>query len=550
MTAEALLHELADPACYPGAAARGGEVQLIQTHLSVVCIVGERVYKLKKAVKLPFVDFSTLAARQHACDEEVRLNRRLCRDVYLGTVELRRTPAGLRFGPPDATIDGELVDHAVLMRRLPQQRMLDELLAAHDVTAAQLAELARHVARFHDQAERSPRVRELGDPQRLAGFAADNFTELAAVPGQPVPKALLTRLAARSEAKFRHRLPTLQRRAASGRVVDGHGDLHARNVCMTSPPTVYDCIEFEPAFRCGDVATEVAFLAMDLRYRGAPALARAFVDAYVLASGDTQLPELMPLLCSYRAMVRAKVAAMAAAEAELDDTDRDGARSSCRRHARLAAALLLEAPPPRWLVLCGPPASGKSGLCRALGEQLQWPTLATDVLRKQLAGLAPDQPATAAHYTPEFSRLTYGALFEHAAQQTAAGAAVVLLDGNFATPALRAEARAAAAQTGTTVSFVFVNVDAATAKQRAAARAAAGGDASDADAEVTARLHQRFVAPKVTADDVDRPGAAVDQLLARCSWTQLIDDAAGVAAARRARRRRMRRAYPPAGPTT
>ncbi|MEZ6037993.1 MAG: AAA family ATPase [Planctomycetota bacterium] len=522
MTAEALLHELADPACFPDAAAHTGEVQLIQTHLSVVCIVGELVYKLKKAVKLPFVDFSTLAARRQACREEVRLNRRLCHDVYLGTAELRRTPAGLRFGPTDQSLDGELLDHAVVMRCLPQHRMLDELLAAGQVDAAQLTGLAQRIARFHDQAERGHRVRELGDPQRLAGFAADNFTELAAVPGQPVPDALLTRLADRSAAEFQRRMPTLQRRAAGGRVVDGHGDLHARNVCMTTPPTVYDCIEFEPAFRCGDVATEIAFLAMDLRYRSAPQLARAFVDAYVQASGDTQLPELMPLLCSYRAMVRAKVAAMAAAEAELSEPDRDAARRSCRKHARLAAALLLEQHRPHWLVVCGPPASGKSALCRALGEQLQWPALATDVLRKQLAGLAPDQPAGAAHYTPEFSRRTYSALFEHAARRTDAGADMVLLDGNFPTPAHRAEARAAAKQAGAAISFVFVRIDATTARERAAARASAGGDASDADAAITVDLHARFVAPRATTDDVDQ--APLCQLDGARASEELLDE--------------------------
>src|SRR5262249_23356026 len=217
---------------------------------------------------------------------------------------------------------------------------------------------------FHAAADRGAEVRAAGDPDRLAALAAANFTELAAL-HVPLEPRLLRALECASAAAFARIAPVLRARAARGCVVDGHGDLHARNICMTDPVAIYDCIEFAAAFRCGDVATEVAFLAMDLRYRGAPALADAFVAAYAAASRDGELPDLLPTLCCYRAMVRTKVAALAAAEPELPAADRAGAGASAVDHAQLAAATLLD-DRARWLALCGPPGSGKSTLAAQL----------------------------------------------------------------------------------------------------------------------------------------------------------------------------------------
>lgn len=494
-----MIEELRDPRCYPNAPQ---DVQIVQTHLSVVCITDDVVYKLKKAIALPFADFTTLAARRHMCREEVRLNRRLCPDTYLGTAALRRDGGRLVFSAIDADERDDDLDVAVVMRRLPQERMLDELLQDGDATSKEVEGLAALVAEFHAGADRGEQTRSNGDPDKLAAFAADNFTDLKQVAGHGLHVPLLDATAAASADDFRALLPALRERCAAGRVVDGHGDLHARNVCMTSPPTVYDCIEFEPAFRCGDVATEVAFLTMDLRYRGAPELARAFTRAYVNASGDNALPRLLPTLESYRAMVRAKVAAMAAAEPELTEDDRVASRISARRHLWLASALSVELRGPWWIVVCGPPACGKSHVARRLTDGVQWSHLSTDALRKQLAGLAPTERADASHYTTQFSDRTYAELQRQARQQTAEGRRCVVLDGNFATIARRAEVAAAAAAAGAKVAFAFVHVDVETAVERARLRGAKRDTVSDADVGVTRKLHAAFVRP--TADECDR----------------------------------------------
>jgi aminoglycoside phosphotransferase family enzyme/predicted kinase len=493
MNPEPLVAALADPACYPHAPR---SVRLVQTHLSIVCLVDQLVYKLKKAVTLPFVDFAPLAARRTACRDEVRLNRRACPGVYLGTASLRQSPdGGLQFAALGDDAGPDDVDVAVVMRRLPQERMLDELLRAHTATRDEIEALAAHVAAFHARCEVLPPA----DGERLVddllGFATANFTELAAIAGHGQPPLLLSALQAAHERAFAALAPLLRARAQRGLCLDGHGDLHARNVCMTVPPALYDCIEFEPRFRRGDQALDVAFLVMDLRYRGAKDLAAAFALAYANARGDAELPALLPTLCAYRAMVRAKVAVFAAREAELPAADRDGARHSARHHLELAAALQVEALGPLWLVLCGPPASGKSQLATALTELAGWPSLATDVVRKELAGVAPTERARAEHYTDAFSQRTYDELLARAAVATRAGERVVLLDGNFPTPPQRAAAAAAAQTAGARIVFVHVDVDRATAIARATARTLDPTRISDADATVAAARHDAFVPP-------------------------------------------------------
>jgi aminoglycoside phosphotransferase family enzyme/predicted kinase len=515
------LEALRDPACYPHQA---HDLEVLQTHISVVCLAGDFAYKLKKPVALPFLDCREPARREFYCREEVRLNRRLCPWVYLDVVPLLRTGRGVRFGAAgergDAPVDAP-IDWAVRMTRLPQARMLDVLLRQRAATAGEIERLAHTVAAFHAGAERSASVSATGSPEKLAALARANFTELAAIPGHGLDEALLAALAAQTGRDFEALLPALCARAGRGLVVDGHGDLHARNICMTDPPAVYDCVEFAPAFRCGDVATENAFLAMDLRYRGAPELAAVYLQAYADATGDREQQALLPPLVRYRALVRAKVAALAAAERELPAADRDGARGSARAHLRLAAATAIEAKAPLWLVLCGPPASGKSALATALARGSGWPVFATDVVRKELAGLPPTARAGAAHYTAAFSDRTYREVFARAA---ASVAPVAILDGNFADAARRAEARAAAQAHGRSLHVLHVAVDEVTARARVAARARDPAAVSDAGPAEFAALWARFAPPTaaegIAFDRVD--GALAPEALADAAFARLL----------------------------
>ncbi|MCC6782721.1 MAG: phosphotransferase, partial [Planctomycetes bacterium] len=332
------LAALRDPATWPVAPRDAAEPCVLQTHVSVVVLCGDRAFKLKKALALPFVDQSSAAKRHAACLTELRLNRRLCPSVYLAVLPLRRTPVGLRLGAA-APHGGETVDHAVVMQRLPAARMLDVLLARDAVHAAEIAALARTVAAFHRaQARRADdAVRAAGAPARLLALARANFTETMPLAGSVFDRELHAVLADRLEAALPALEERLARRAREGRIVDGHGDLHARNVCLTEPPVIYDALEFDAGMRCGDVATDLAFLAMDLRYRGRPELARAFVDEYVRVSGDHGVFEVLHELVRYRAMVRAKVDALGARDQAIESGERARLLEAARRHLRLLA---------------------------------------------------------------------------------------------------------------------------------------------------------------------------------------------------------------------
>ncbi len=513
---EELLLILADPACYPN---RPGSVEIVQTHISIVSIAGELVYKFKKPVRLPFLDFSTIELRRHYCREEVRLNRRLCPDVYLGTTALARTADGPRLGTPGADDVTNTIDTAVVMRRLPADRMLDQLLVEGAVSAVEIAALARMVARFHAEAARGAAVRAAGAPERLLQSARENFTEIAALAVHGMSSELLRVMQQLTDDDFAWLLPVLHERADADRVIDGHGDLHTRNVCMTEPPAIYDCIEFSAVFRCGDVATDIAFLDMDLRYRGAPELATAFVDAYVAHSGDKDVLGLLPPLSRYRAMVRAKVAAMTASEAEIDCADRDGARSSAARHLQLAAASALESKlrrkqTPLWLLLCGPPGSGKSSLAARLRYGTNWPCLATDAIRKELAGKALNERLNASHYSAAFSERTYAELLRRAAAALRGGVPVVVLDGNFPTPDHRCTAAAAARAAGAEFVCLYVDVDEETGRTRVTTRAEDPHRISDAGPAQYDELRARFVAPSaaehIAVHRLDATGALAD----------------------------------------
>jgi aminoglycoside phosphotransferase family enzyme/predicted kinase len=512
VNADELLSGLQSPATFEAFATDHVEaVAIVQTHISIVCLLPQLVLKLKKAHTLPFVDYAPLAAREHYCREEVRLNRRLCPDIYLGVAPLRRTPQGLRFGAldpmsgPAATeqdphAPAATVDWAVVMRRMPQERMLDVLLAEGTVTAADIDALGRMVAGFHRLAARDSATQEAGSPEHLAQFAANNFRELAIIAAEFLPRRLCAALSRACEADFETLLPVLQQRASRGLVVDGHGDLHARNICLTSPPSIYDCIEFEPAFRCGDVATETAFLVMDLRYRHATDLAHRFAATYATAAADAELLSVLPPLVAYRAVVRAKVAAISALEPEMPEADRAHARESAGEHLRLAAAVEIEHRGPIWLVTTAPPASGKSLLCRALAQGAGWPHMSTDLTRKRLAGVTEDQRLDASGYSQEASDRTYAAVLAAASDATRSGASVVLVDGNFPNADRRSAAQQAATECGADCWFIELRLPEELALQRLLDRSQASAHGSDADARVFEKLVARFEPPRATEE--------------------------------------------------
>jgi aminoglycoside phosphotransferase family enzyme/predicted kinase len=459
------------------------EVEIRQTHISVVFLADEFAYKLKKPVRLGFLDFSTAERRQHFCHEEVRLNRRLAPHVYLGVVPVTATGGAFRFEG-----DGEIVDWAVKMRRLPDEATLEKRLERDEVSPAQLQALAAKVAGFHAAAAAGKQIAEYGRVAVVASNARENFAQSASHVGRTVRASVYERLVQLTE-EYLERLGVLIEARAERRVPrDTHGDLHLDHVYVfpdRPPPedlVIIDCIEFAERFRYADPVADMAFLVMDLIGHGRRDLAQEFAAAYFRAANDDDGAALLPFYVAYRALVRAKVEGIELEEREVPAEERARVRQRARAHWLLALAEL-EAPRyrPVLLLVGGLPGAGKSTLARGLQERARFHVLRSDVVRKELAGIPEQQPATTSYgqgiYDTMWTERTYEELLRRAAPMLADGERV-LIDASFRTEALRRRFLDAAFEWGIPALFVHCQADDETVRRRLAARR---GDASDAD---------------------------------------------------------------------
>jgi uncharacterized protein len=336
-----LIDALSRPAAYPARVAR---VVVHQTHISVVFLAGAFAYKIKKPVELGFLDFSTLEKRRHFCDEEVRLNRRLAPAVYRGVVPIVRVPGGVQMEG-----DGDVIEWAVKMERLPEEASLLWRVQRGEIQVDFMAALARKLAQFHAHAERGAHIATFGRFEVVAGNVRENFTQAAAYVGVTVSQAVLDRLRDLAEKHLAKLRSLIEDRAARGRPCDTHGDLHLDHVYHfpdKAPPddlAIIDCIEFNERFRFADPVADLAFLVMDLLFHGRRDLAAAFGEAYFQATNDADGRTLLPFYVAYRAAVRGKVEGFALTEKEIPEAERRAALARAQAHWRLALSELEEA---------------------------------------------------------------------------------------------------------------------------------------------------------------------------------------------------------------
>ena len=466
-----------------------------ETHLSVLHFTDDLVLKFKKALRLPFVDFTSLESRRQACVEEVTANRRLSPDVYLGVAEVRL----------DSAEGSAVLDHAVVMRRLPAERSLAELVrqGASDLDPA-LERLAAVLVDFHGRAERGPHVDERARPSALMATWQGCLDGLAAYGGSMVDGAALEE-ARRLALRYVTGRPALyEQRIAQGRVCDGHGDLLAGDIYLLSDgPRVLDCIEFDRRLRYLDVAADVAFLVMDLERLGAASLARLFLEAYQRLSGDAFPPTLFDNYVAERAAVRAEVACLRAAQTgAADGGEATLLLNMALDHLRRGRVVLG--------VVSGLPGTGKSTLAAALGERLGWPVLRSDEVRAELVDRGQQGPLLAAEvpgaYDAAVTERTYATLLEAARGALEMGQPV-LLDATFSAPGWRQMAEALAGDTSSDLVVWRCQCPPEVAARRMRDRLAHGTDVSGADEKVArAMAASGGGAPWAGAIDVDTSG--------------------------------------------
>ncbi|WP_245675883.1 AAA family ATPase [Halofilum ochraceum] len=500
----AWIRALLDPGPYPHPV---DQVEVVETHISWVLLAGAHAYKFKKPVDFGFVDFTTLERRRFFCQEELRRNQPLAAEIYEAVIAVCGDPASPQLYE-DGHEPGEAFEFGVRMRRFDSDARLDHRLAAGQVTRAEMGDFARRLARFHAEATRVDPASAPGTPEAVMGPARENIRQLEALlqrqpEWSPRLGAGLRAVSDWTETTGERLRPTLVRRRAEGFVRECHGDLHLGNLVWHRDRVIaFDCIEFNPAFYWIDTINELAFLVMDTADRGHPELARHVLNRYLEWSGDYTGVAVLDFYRVYRAMVRAKVAGLRGLQTRAEEAE--AAATEVAGYLDLAERML--APRPTWLALMhGLSGSGKSRVSGELIEAGDAIRLRSDVERKRLYGLSPDDSSAsgmaAGIYTPEAGRRTYERLLEQAGRLLHAGWPVVV-DAAFLTRDQREPFLALARGRGVPGVVLDVTAPEAVLRERVRARSQRRDDASEADEAVLE--HQIDLREPVTADEADR----------------------------------------------
>jgi aminoglycoside phosphotransferase family enzyme/predicted kinase len=471
---------LSDPSSYGDAAT--AEVERHDTHISRVFLAGARAFKLKRAVRYPYLDFSTVENRRTACEAELVLNRRTAPELYLEVRAIRRgAEGGLAWGE-----DGTIVDWVVVMRRFPQDRLLDAVAKSGELSPPLLYALAAHIADFHATALVRP---NRGGAAAMVEIVLENDECLRACRKLRFADRKVRELHDRSTDLLTRLTPLLDRRRAARKVRRCHGDLHLRNICvLDGKPVLFDCLEFADEFASIDVLYDLAFLLMDLDHRGHAQAANLVLNRYLDLTGEDDGLAAMPLFLSLRAAIRAHITASA-----LDSSGAYGGEAAeARRYLDQACAAVRPASL-RLIAIGGLSGTGKSTLAAELAAELGVRpgarVLRSDVVRKRLFGLAPEARLPERAYAPDVTDQVYRTLRDRAGAALRAGYCAVI-DAVALLPAERRSFAEVAHQAGVPFGGLWLEARAETLTMRVDARS---NDASDATRKIV--HHQLRVDP-------------------------------------------------------
>lgn len=492
---------LSDPAAYPHGPER---VEHIQTHISDVFMAGELVYKLKKPVDMGFVDYTTLELRRHFCELEVELNSRLS-DIYLGTVPITFSGGAYQLGGYGK---GVVVDYVVEMRRLDDAGFLKTLLERGEITREDMLGVVAKLAAFYEAHPTTPAISAYGELAAIRRNIEDNLSLIGTFTATTITRPAFEAVSRFNDTFFERCGELFARRTSGGWIRDCHGDLHLEHIHLAAGKVnIFDCIEFNPRFRFIDIASETAFLSMDLDYNGHPGEAALVAEEMARRLGDGEMWRMLDFYKCYRAFVRGKVESIRSAESEVPQAEREEAALRAGRYFTLGLMYALVGSGAVLVVTFGNIGSGKSTLAGGIARELGCEVFSSDVVRKELAGLAPTERRyegfTEGIYSPAMTEKTYAELLARAASELEGGR-VVVADASFSRRWQRALALETASKCGARCVFILVDAPVSTLRERLIEREMKGVSVSDGRLEILDEWLARFEPP-----DELPPGAMV-----------------------------------------
>jgi aminoglycoside phosphotransferase family enzyme/predicted kinase len=466
-------------------------VRLIQTHVSFIFITDKLVYKIKKPVNFGFLNFTTLDRRRFYCNEEVRLNRRLCPDMYLGVVELRRTHSGATFSG-----EGEVLDYAVKMRRLPEERMLDRLFREDRVTVEDIRRIACTIGEFHLNAEHNEKIDSFASPDSITRNWEENFQQIDEFCAETVKDRDLRIIRQWVENFLADRQRLFAERISRGFIKDCDGDIHMENICLTDQVLIFDCIEFNDRFRFSDTAADIAFLLMDFDFQGHSDFSEAFLAEYIAVTGDHGIRPVLDFYKIYRAVVRGKVESLRLHDPNIPEIDKLAAKERAISYFRLARGYIIRGKLPLTLfITCGLMGSGKSTIASRLAVELGIGSLSSDQVRKELSSVPRYSHKFSDYgtgiYGEKLTEATYRKLLDEAETSISAGRSV-MVDATFQRKKDRIRFRSAAEKHAACFRIIMTTSSEKVVKKRLDARQANLREVSDGRWELYQRQRDAF----------------------------------------------------------
>ena len=478
--AEALLNSQA----YPH---KPRKIELVQTQMSFLFLTGDYVYKVKKPVNLGYLDYTTLEKRRFFCHQELELNRRLCPEVYLAVAPIVEYKGALHIEG-----EGKTVEYAVKMKQLPRDHMMDVLLPRGQVSQEMVTKVAEKLVSFHQRAETNPEIAAFGKLGVIRQNTDENFAQTERYVGVSIPSTEYNRIENYTDDFMQSNASLFNKRIREGKIRDCHGDLHAAHVCFTDDICIYDCIEFNDRFRYSDVASEIAFLAMDLdRYQQAD-LSNHLVNTYVELSHDEELLKLLNFYKCYRAYVRGKVESFKLDDPYLTEEEKKASLATAESYFDLACSYARAKP--LVIITTGLVGTGKTTVAEALSQRLGCATISSDVIRKKLANISPTEHRfeefQGGIYSADFSAKTYSEMFQQADKILSQGQSVIL-DATFGRKEDRLQAKKLAEERGADFVVLECLLDEENTKRRLEERLK-GETTSDGRWEIFEFQKQRF----------------------------------------------------------